>query len=251
VITLKPFSLNFLGSWYVTQNQTAETIPGKVNAISTQIGHSMIGSQFSGATMGFNHPYAILIMSCLLLPGAFYEQSSAEKPARPLYEDPAGYKILSLVLEDATGKSPEKVVRIFQFTSMNMGSYLDRISAKPEFKPAVRDLQKRSGDSQSLQAKFNLSHRYKIVSYSEPPVPAQYIPLADGTVPPSSDSELENKESYGVFSVSNVGFDETKTHAVVYVDFICGTVCGGSNIYFLERTGTRWRIKEMKEGWVH
>lgn len=45
----------------------------------------------------------------------------------------------------------------------------------------------------------------------------------------------------GYIQVSAVGFDTSKTHAMVYMAHVCGSLCGGGVHHLLEKVGGAWR----------
>jgi hypothetical protein len=53
-----------------------------------------------------------------------------------------------------------------------------------------------------------------------------------------------------VFQVSRVGFDESHTQALVYVEYFCGGLCGSGTIYLVERRGGVWTIIRHGPSWI-
>ena len=47
----------------------------------------------------------------------------------------------------------------------------------------------------------------------------------------------------GYIQVSAVGFDAAKTRAMVFIAYECGGLCGGGNLYLLEKVSGSWREK--------
>jgi hypothetical protein len=194
-----------------------------------------------------------LIFGCFLAPAKAFQ---AEKPVSKqpaLYDDAAGYEVLSLVLERETRDDPHKLIRIYCLTDPNLaGAFQHQAATTSELRAAADDLEGKNKAPQKLQAKFKLSHIYKLVEYelavdNPPPV----VPLADGTLPPPSEQNLDDKISRGVFHVGAVGFNPTRTHAIAYVDWVCGTLCGQGHIYILEKDKWGWRVTGTPRAWVH
>ena len=50
-----------------------------------------------------------------------------------------------------------------------------------------------------------------------------------------------NGAGSGYIQVSAVGFDAAKTRAMVFVTYECGGLCGGGNLYLLEKVNGSWR----------
>lgn len=194
----------------------------------------------------------MLLVTSFLLPAATQQEDAPAKNSPTYYDDPVGYEILSIILEKQTKKSPDQLIRIYRFTDSKMLVSLEHKSVPKEFLGALDDLKQIATNRVPFRDQgFSLTHRYKLVDYDGPPQPATYVPLAHGTVPPPSEAELDNKISSGVLSLSAVGFDHTRTHAIAYVDFVCGMLCGGGRFYLLKKQETGWQIKEVIGDWEH
>jgi hypothetical protein len=195
---------------------------------------------------------SVFSIICFLAPATTQQGNASSKDRLGFYDDPVGYHLLSMMLEKETKKSSDQLVRIYRRTDSKLLVWLERHPVPKEFSGAVEDLKQRAKVQMRFrEQRFSLSHRYKLVDYDGPPEPANYVPLADGTVPPPSEADLDNEISSGVLSVSAVGFDQTKTHAIAAVDFVCGTLCGGGRFYFLERQEAGWQVKDVGGDWVH
>lgn len=75
-------------------------------------------------------------------------------------------------------------------------------------------------------------------------------------------SDIENKGSYeildlaefgeirldtihvGVVQFSDIGFSENRDTAILYYDWMCGSLCGGGNVIILQKSGDTWKIIE-------
>lgn len=58
-------------------------------------------------------------------------------------------------------------------------------------------------------------------------------------------SRYPDSGGYVVFSA--VGFNETKTRALVYIAHYCGNLCGGGSHHFMEKVDGRWRETRPKD----
>ncbi len=54
-------------------------------------------------------------------------------------------------------------------------------------------------------------------------------------------------DSGGFIEVSAVGFDATKTHALVYIAHHCGGLCGGGTHHFVEKKDGQWVPANVKD----
>jgi hypothetical protein len=57
----------------------------------------------------------------------------------------------------------------------------------------------------------------------------------------------------GFYWFSAVGFDSQRTHAIVEMNHVCGTACGGGYPQFFEKIGGKWRevsVNATTSGWA-
>ena len=101
-----------------------------------------------------------------------------------------------------------------------------------------------------LQGNFEL-HRRK--EQAVPPIPARvptkhFTPTLADALPRNDPDEFwtafEKKYPHanGILGVSPVGFSTDGNAALVMVDHACGSLCGATVYYLLERRGTRWIV---------
>lgn len=57
-------------------------------------------------------------------------------------------------------------------------------------------------------------------------------------------------ESGGYVSFSQVGFDIEKKHSFVYMQFYCGSLCGGGNYILLEKENGKWKETKRAMLWA-
>jgi hypothetical protein len=160
---------------------------------------------------------------------AFLWASNAQietKKNQPLpYADTDGYRVLSSIIDARTEKLKNGSISIFRQTVS--GDALAEIRAEcssrfpGEFESALKDFDKRAKTKLLLQQKFAIRKEYKFV-------------------------EAMVGVQTGTYSVSAVGFDENKTHAIVLVQFLVRPpsrlVLGGdSTFYLLRKTETGWQ----------
>ena len=88
-----------------------------------------------------------------------------------------------------------------------------------EFQSAVEDFDKKAKTTFLLQPNFSLQEKYEFVAVSR---------VGDHT---------STKSLAGIYSVSAVGFDENKTHAIVLVEYLVHQVrrfvVGGDSTFYL------------------
>ena len=152
-------------------------------------------------------------------------QTSPNKNQVLPYDDAEGYLVLSSIIDLRTSQWKTEPVSVFQHTispeKVNdlKNECCDKVPA--EFQRAAEDFDTKAKTRFLLKERFSLQKKYRFV-----PAPTA--------------------KSLGVFSVSAVGFDETKTRAIVLVEYLVrradSIVLGGDSIfYLLRKTPTGWK----------
>ncbi|HET9402311.1 MAG TPA: hypothetical protein VFO34_15310 [Candidatus Acidoferrales bacterium] len=169
-----------------------------------------------------------LLACALLTPGSSRENQQATQHRK--YEDEQGYAVLSTLLDalpkERAGSSP--LIRIFYLTETEKRTANATYCRIPEeFHAAAEDFDKPHGEAE-LADKFKLNVEYEIVSEVKRP-PMNYVHY-----------------------LTAVGFDPDRTHAVVFIDRVCGNVCGTGDFYFLRKEPSGWqRVVVGGCGWIY
>jgi len=61
---------------------------------------------------------------------------------------------------------------------------------------------------------------------------------------------VANGFAHGKTWVSEIRFDRTHAHAVVFYGFVCGSLCGNGGTVTLEKTAKGWKRKSQCSSWV-
>jgi hypothetical protein len=111
-----------------------------------------------------------------------------------------------------------------------------------EWKPVVDDFRAQNRVPRVLQAGFDVGVPYLLV-------PAREIEqMFSGSLPGDWRAFYARyPDSGGYTEVSAVGFDPTKTRAMVYVAHGCGGLCGGGTHHFVEKVDGLWRAATIKD----
>ena len=180
-----------------------------------------------------------LLCSLLVLPGP-HAQTKHQKTQPPLYEDRDGYEVLSVLLNTGIDIWKNETVRIHPLTPS--GKYLAEIKAQcsvipAEFQTASEDFDKQIRTRFLLRQRFSLKKTYQLAA----PVAAS---------PPTDEDKALSKAEFGrlirerirsgTYYVAAVGFDDKRTRAVAFVEYICGNLCGDSMFYFLRKSEKGW-----------
>jgi hypothetical protein len=158
----------------------------------------------------------------------------------PAYDDSEGYTVLSLVLSSGAKSWKNKTIAIMALTDSEkeMTERLDKCVEIPkEFQAAAEDFRKKAKIKLQLKDAFSLGAHVELVGEQKDESP-------DSRHAPPSNSEIEERISDGIYDVSAVGFDGPKTRAIVYVNYVCGALCGGGSFHLLRKGPKGWQEEE-------
>jgi hypothetical protein len=168
---------------------------------------------------------ALRLSALSLLLTVAVAQTSSTKNRLPLYDDADGYEVLTSIIDSRTNQRKTEAVSIFQNT-ISGESLHDLKTECPyrvpaEFQEAADDFDRKAKTRFRLKEGFSLQKKYRFVA-------------------------APTSNSLGVFSVSAVGFNETKTRAVVVVEYLVrpanSLVLGGdTTFYLLRKTAAGWK----------
>jgi len=159
----------------------------------------------------------LLVNLSVLLSATAQETSRPQEYAsksvlRRTYDDPEGYQILSLVLEDQA--TSLKLERLNIYDRNVETTQLQLCNAIPqEFQSAADDLKNKSKTEFKFKRKFTLNRPYDLQMV--------YTPL--------------------MFGISVAGFDPSRTHAIVSVTWGCGEMCSAGYVYLFRKTEKGWQ----------
>ncbi len=165
-----------------------------------------------------------LFCLCTFVPASNPQTKPKKNQAIP-YSDANGYQVLSSVIDARTEKLKDGSVSIFHQTVSEdaFGEVRAQCSSRfpREFQSALEDFDKKAKTKFLLQREFAIHRDYRFV-------------------------EVFVGVQTGIYSMSAVGFDEDKTHAIVLVQYIVrpagSIVLGGSRVFYLfRRTSTGWQ----------
>lgn len=150
---------------------------------------------------------SILLASILVL--SFLSTSVIGRERLPVYDDSDGYEVMSLVLMNEAGRLGAKQIVIYGRTVEQP----DCRNVPEEFQGAARDLDAKSKVVAKLRRKFSLRVTY----------------------------HLSQDWGADAFSISPVGFDPSRTYAVVTVFRGCGALCGSGSTYMVRKIDGAWK----------
>lgn len=188
------------------------------------------------------HVIGLSLTCCLLLGGlpasVTAKQASEDTKAEPTksYTDPDGYQIYAALL-----------------TGEKASSFVIQAETESSEKTTVNNLDIR-GDHR-FTTRWGAALRDLAAEYRAPKLLSKSIPLTASYEIVSVDTlnEIFNQKqgwarfsqrypsAHGYYSFSPVGFNPTKTRAVVWTAYSCAGLCGGGTYHFFEKKDGSWR----------
>jgi hypothetical protein len=112
-------------------------------------------------------------------------------------------------------------------------------SMSAEWRETLLDYQRQNADGWQLKAGMDLGIPYRFLSTAD----ADRIVAAPfGWVRFWIHQWFEGHfDTAGFYQVSAVGFDRSRTRAMLQLDYFCGGLCGGGRRFLLERRDGRWQ----------
>ena len=172
------------------------------------------------------------------------QKDSAANQSDELTED---YKIYDAVLSrmfagnkitfDFGGDVPVKLLVIEERTAADPFAKEPRFGASLIRQEAVVDYEMKSDHPVSLQRRFKLNVDYVLVNSPESRRAAH-------------EREGKDNEVHGVVRLSRVGFNKARTKAYLYMDYVCGDLCGHGWGIFLVRSGETWTVDNVVAKWI-
>jgi hypothetical protein len=151
-----------------------------------------------------------------------------------VYDDRDGYEVLSVLLNRLSVVRKNDTIRIDPRTAA--GESVAEIKAQcsgipVEFHGASEDFDKKLNTRQIRRRRFSLKKSYELGHASA---------MADLNQPETREQARKRIRS-GTYYVAAVGFDDKRTHAIAFVEYICGNLCGDSIFYYLRKTENGWQ----------
>jgi hypothetical protein len=166
-----------------------------------------------------------------------YSSNTHAKNEPPVYDDPEGYSVLSLLLGGAAQDIHSQSINIGALSTVETPDGLTSlekcVKIPSEFREAADDYLQKTKTPYRFQEKFALKTPYRLVTKS-------YKVNNDMKHPPRNDKEISDQISSGIFSLSPVGFDSSHTHAIARKNYICGSTCGWGSYHFLVKDKDTW-----------
>ena len=162
--------------------------------------------------------------------------ASGQSVSADVITDPETYAVYAAVLETGWPRPniPRAMVALEEKNAVRPACAALDASLAPEWRQAVDSYARENNRVRWLVADADLGVPYVLVTSPK---------YEDLLMEAAGDVRKIFDEFWGQMSVSlsAVGFDSTKTHAVVALQYSCQTGCGGGKRFLLEKEGSRWR----------
>jgi hypothetical protein len=176
---------------------------------------------------------AVLLMSSLPFAPNGHGQTKNQRGQMPIYDDRDGYDVLSVLLNALSVVRKNDTIRIDPRTAPEkyVAEMKVQCSGIPsEFQGASENFDKKVKTRLILKRGFSLTKNYEL-AYASAMTDASH---------PETREEARKRIRSGIYHVAAVGFDDTRTRAVAFVEYICGNRCGDSIFYFLRKSEKGW-----------
>ncbi len=176
---------------------------------------------------------AIGLLGSVLCVTGTHGQAKRHKEQMPIYDDGDGYKVLSVVLNARSEKWKNETIKIDSRTAPPRSVVEIKAQCSgipPEFQSASEDFDKKVKTRLLLRKRFTLRKKYELV----------FTSATAGINQPENKEEARKRIRSGTYYVTAVGFDEKRTRAIAFVEYICGSLCGNSLFYYLRESADGW-----------
>lgn len=162
---------------------------------------------------------------------AWHTQNVLPTAQLPQYNDVQGYAVISNLLDgDKHPGMPSFLISPSTSPGIRPDSFASCAGIPDEIGDASQEFKKQNQQSWRLAKKFALSFKYQFTDQIEKqPTPPTDASPPELTFPPNP-----------VTFVWAVGFDPSRTHAIVYIGMLCGVDCGGGACHLPVKQTNVW-----------
>lgn len=173
------------------------------------------------------------IAVCFLLGPPCVPSQTKDHNSQQTYQDPEGYEVLSLLLNRLSDVWKNNSIRIDPRAAR--GKTVAEIKAQcsgvpDEFRSAWNDFDRSLEPRLVWQKNFALTKPYELAGAGPAPFPGE----------PEPKEQAHKRIRSGTYYLAPVGFNEDRTRAVAFVEYLCGGLCGDSIFYFLRKSEKGW-----------
>ena len=120
-------------------------------------------------------------------------------------------------------------------------------------KETLQDYEQKNKSSVALEEKFQLKVPIVLISATERDRIFLVADAGKKETPNSKGLDEFHRlypKSQGFMTLSRIGFNPTKTQALLYIGNLCGGLCGTGQLFLLVREANSWKIQYVATLWV-
>jgi hypothetical protein len=183
--------------------------------------------------------FAVALVIVAVLPSPTRTQRSDRTATKPI-SDPDWYAVYASLVPSIwpVTAAHAKTLVFQQETGTTWPCQASGQALDADWRAAIDSYAKENGDVRTLVAGFPMTPAYVVV-------PKADIQAYFSAVPPNpgfgwADFFRQHPDSGGYIAVSAIGFNPSKTKAMVTMGWACGSTCGGGSHYTLEKANGAW-----------
>jgi len=155
-------------------------------------------------------------------------------------EDPEAYVVYAALIANEIRATPSRKPLVIQReTTFSKECIVSGGALETDWKPVADDFKLQNASVRLVAPDRNLGRPYVVVPQKDL---LAFFGKQGGSWPAFYQ---RYPDSGGYVEVSAVGFDPSKTRAMVYVSHYCGGLCGGGSYHLLEKSGGAWREADV------
>jgi hypothetical protein len=181
---------------------------------------------------------AATILALLCAMPSLLEQIKPEERKLAVYDDAEGYAVLSVLLKSEGEGHDRPPLRNFPrtvkqgLTSSEGISDSCRNSLPQDFGSALKDFESRNQTQFRFDSRFSLQRPYEF---------RRELERVELPTPAPGEQEMAAETIGTLLLRSAVGFNDSRTRAVVYFAAYCGPMCYGGDFRLLQKTKNGWQ----------
>jgi hypothetical protein len=178
----------------------------------------------------------------IVLAAAAADLAGVQIPAaQTVIEDPEAYVVYAALIATEVPRRSDKAKQLViqRETVVNKDCMVSGGALATDWKPVADDFKLQNARVRFILPDRDLHRPYVVVTQKDL---LAFFSRNGGSWPAFY---KQYPDSGGYVEVSAVGFDRSKTQAMVYVSHYCGGLCGGGSYHLLEKSGGTWREADV------
>ena len=177
----------------------------------------------------------------IVLAAAAADLADVQIPAaQTLIETPEAYVVYATLIANEIRATPSRKPLVIQReTTFDKECMASGGALETDWKPVADDFKLQNASVRFVAPDRDLRRPYVVVTQKDL---LAFFGKQGGNWPAFYQ---RYPDSGGYVEVSAVGFNPSKTRAMVYVSHYCGGLCGGGSYHLLEKSGGAWREADV------